>query len=327
MDSKGCRPTVRKRLDPTDRFSPHNSRLRGIHYSIPFEPPSSLPVEDLGLTFAQPTAGITTAAESARQSLARLAAPTDLPLPELFRRVCEAAVETLRIDRAGIWLFVNGDQMLRCVNVFERSSRKHGKGACLALGECPAFLRAIASAPLLPCESARTDPRTVELASSYFAPLGIASTLDAPLQRDGRLIGVLFCEHIGSPRGWSDADRAYALALAEFVVQRIKAAESALKTTAGTQYIVTPPPPVPVPALLAHQLKDLLAEIEVLARSTSTTGVSDRLGRIAEAASRGTGIAHKLFDAQTATGEHETVRDELDDDTGEHPVLPASAAT
>jgi len=268
--------------------------------------------------------GNATTAEAGRQQLARVAASTDVPLPELFRHVCESAADLLRIERAGIWLFVNNDQVLRCVNLFERASRKHTKGACLSLGECPGFLRAIAAAPLLPCESARTDPRTAELAGTYFAPLGISSTLDAPLLRDGRLVGVLFCEHVGSPRGWSDSDRAFALELAELVVQRMKAAEGSLKTSVPRTHVVVAPPAVPVPVRLANELKDLLAEIEVLARSASKNGAPERLRRIADAASRGAGIVRKLFDAPTDAAGQETVRD--DDDTGEHPALPATSA-
>lgn len=280
------------------------------------------------MTFEKPAAADAPTVESARQLLNRLALPADLPLPDVFRKACESAVEALRVERVGIWLFVNGDQALRCVNLFQRSSRKHTRGACLALGECPAFLRAIASTPLLPCETARTDPRTAELAGNYFAPLGIASTLDAPLQRDGKLVGVLFCEHVGSPRAWSDADRSFALAMAEFVIQRMKSAEGAIKTAAipRTQYVVLPPA-VPAPAKMANELRDLLSEIEVLARLQAKTGIPERFRRIATVAARANEIVLKLFDNQTETGEHDTVRDEVDDDTGEHPVLPSNATS
>jgi len=98
------------------------------------------------LPCANPTVGeVLPTAETVRNDLGRLADQADLPLPELFRRVCEAAAESLRVERAGIWLFVNGDKVLRCVSLFERSKRKHAKGACLSLAECPAFLRAIAA--------------------------------------------------------------------------------------------------------------------------------------------------------------------------------------
>lgn len=270
------------------------------------------------MTFAKPRAGEDLPTfETARQHLARLADQPDLPLPEVFRRACEAASETLRVERAGIWLFVNGDKVLRCVNLFERSRHKNSKGVCLSLAECPAFLRAINSAPLVPCENVRTDPRVGELNDSYLAPLGIASVLYAPLQRDGRAVGALFFEHVGSPRDWSDPDRAIALSLADFVVDRMKSAEGALRTAPRTHFVMVPPA-LPPSARLAHDLKDLLAEIEVLAGSPGIAGAAERFHCIADIAARGAAIVCKLFDAQINTGEHETLPD---DDTGEHKAL------
>src|SRR5690348_11215349 len=137
------------------------------------------------------------AVESPRAAMARLADLPDLPLPEVFRRVCEAAADALRVERVGVWLFVTGDKVLRCVSLFERSKRRHGKGTCLSLAEFPSFLRAVSAAQLLPCTAARSDPRTAELRDPYLAPLGITSVLDAPLVRDGRLVGVVCHEHVG----------------------------------------------------------------------------------------------------------------------------------
>ena len=75
------------------------------------------------MTFAKPKADAASALETVRQFLARLADQPDLALPEVFRRVSEMACETLQVERAGIWLFVNGDRVLRCVNLFEQTRR------------------------------------------------------------------------------------------------------------------------------------------------------------------------------------------------------------
>ena|GEM_PF-6224370 len=264
--------------------------------------------------------------EAASHPLSRLD-ESDLPLPEVFRRACEVAVESLHVERAGIWLVVNGDQALRCVNLFERTPRKHSKGATLAVGESPAFLRAIVTSPLLAIESVRTDPRTADISRTYFAPLGIASTLCAPLIRDGRLIGVAFCEQVGSARTWADADRSFALQLSERLVERMRSAEGALKSGSPRTQFVVAPPTVPASVRLAHELQDLMAEIEVLARSSAKSGIPERFRRIAEAAARSNGIIRKLFESRDETAEHETLRERApDDDTDEHPALPANAA-
>lgn len=212
----------------------------------------------------------TQALENVRRFLTGLAEQVEVALPEAFRRVCETGTETLDVERAGLWLFVNADQVLRCVNLFERSRRMHSKGTCLNLTEYPAFLRAIGSVPLLSCENARSDPRVAELGTAYLGPLGIASVLDVPLRREGRVVGGLFFEHIGSPRTWSESDRAIALQLGDFIVERMRSAEGTLRTAPRTQF-VNVPSAVPA-ARLAHDLKDLLGEIEVLARSPASPG-------------------------------------------------------
>ena len=277
------------------------------------------------MTFAKPKDDDASALETARLLLARLADQPDLALPEVFRRVCEMACETLQIERAGIWLFVNGDRVLRCVNLFERSRRRHSKGACLALGECPVFLKALASTPLISCENARSDPRVAELLAPYLAPLNIASALFVPALRDGRASGALFFERVGSPREWSESERAASLRIADFVVERMKSAEGSLRTGPRAHFVAGPPA-VPPNVQLAHDLKNLLIEIEVLARTQDPAGSAGRMQRIAEAAARGGAALRKLTDSQVETAEHETLREAVDEDTDEHRALaPATA--
>lgn len=277
------------------------------------------------MTFAKPKADAASALETVRQFLARLADQPDLALPEVFRRVSEMACETLQVERAGIWLFVNGDRVLRCVNLFEQTRRRHSKGACLALSECPRFLKALASAPLVSCENARTDPRVAELLALYLAPLDIASALFVPALRDGRASGALFFERIGSPREWSEAERAAGLEIADFVVERMKSAEGALRTGPRAHFL-SGPPAVPPTVQLTHDLKNLLIEIEVLARTQGPTGAAERLQRIAEAAARGGAALRKLTDSQVETAEHETLPESADDDTDEHLALATATS-
>jgi hypothetical protein len=200
------------------------------------------------------------AVELARTQLAQLSGQPDLPLPEVFRRVCEAAAEGLGVARAGIWLLVNGDQALRCVSLFDRSNHKHTKGTLLSVGDFPSYLLAAGTA--LPCEDTFNDPRTAELRDTYLAPHGIRSLLDAPLLRDDRLVGVVSHEHTGQPRTWTEAERVFARSVADVVVERMQAAEGVLART-GTwmapqlRNLSAPERPTGV----AHELRELLANI------------------------------------------------------------------
>jgi len=253
------------------------------------------------------------AAEDASRILTRLAEPPDLPLPELFRRACEAAGECLALDRAGVWLFVNSDKLLRCVNHFDRSTAKHTKGACLTLGECPAFLRTLSTAMVLPLRADGADPHSRELARAYLAPRGIDSLLYAPLRRDGRVVGVAFFESLG-PRHWSERDLAFARGSAELIVARMQAAEGALRRPAY------PPAPANItPIRLAEELRNLLCEIEATARAGPVA--ADRFKRIAEIAARGAVILHTLYPALRESAERETLSGQKQEDTGEHQPL------
>ncbi|MBX9581183.1 MAG: hypothetical protein K2X87_12810, partial [Gemmataceae bacterium] len=62
-------------------------------------------------------------------ALARLTADPDAPLPEAFRRACEAAADALGADRAGVWLLVDEGKRLRCVDEFDRAAGRHLRGA------------------------------------------------------------------------------------------------------------------------------------------------------------------------------------------------------
>ncbi len=253
------------------------------------------------------------AAEDASRMLARLAEPPDLPLPELFRRVCEAVGEYLDVDRAGVWLFVNSDKLLRCVNHFDRSTVKHTKGACLSLGECPAFLRTLSTDAVLPLRVDGADAPSRELARVYLAPRGIDSLLCAPLRRDGRVVGAAFFECL-APRPWSEREIAFARACAELIGARIQAAEGALRRP-----VCPSPPAIVTPIRLAEELRNQLSEIEAMASAGPVT--ADRFKCIAEIAARGTAILHTLYPALRESAERETLSGPTEDDTGEHQPL------
>ena len=68
------------------------------------------------------------------------------------------------------------------------------------VSDFPEYFRAV-EPRALPSEFAQTDPRTAELRDAYLIPLAITSILDAPILKNGEMIGVVCHEHVGTPRG------------------------------------------------------------------------------------------------------------------------------
>lgn len=157
--------------------------------------------------------------------MVRLIPGPDLPLPALFRRVCEIAAETLKVERAGIWFFVEDGTALSCAHLFERSKGEHSEGVRLRVADFPAYFAALAQRKAIPAEMVASDPRTAELAAAYLTELGITSMLDAPIFLEGQVVGVVCNEHVGPPREWSTEERDFAGSVADQVALKLRAAE------------------------------------------------------------------------------------------------------
>jgi two-component system, cell cycle sensor histidine kinase and response regulator CckA len=140
-----------------------------------------------------------------------------------IRRVLERAADLLEVERVSVWEFTADRKALVCLDLFVRSTRAHERPA--PVSSCPRYLATLESSLTLAADDARLDPRTSELAESYLRPLGIASMLDAPIRRDGRLVGVVCHEHIGQPRQWSVLDQCSSGSVAGLVARAMDVRE------------------------------------------------------------------------------------------------------
>jgi signal transduction histidine kinase len=172
--------------------------------------------------------------ELARLHLSQV--PPDAPLDEVFRRACELSADALEVERVGVWLFIDDRTVLRCANLFERTTREHSSGTLLHVADFPTYFTSLKIFRAVPAEIAVTDAWTTELAASYLRPLGITSMLDVGLFVDDNLVGVVCHENVGPPREWTDEAREFASTIADVLASRIQAAEvNELRATFRTQ--------------------------------------------------------------------------------------------
>jgi diguanylate cyclase (GGDEF)-like protein len=143
--------------------------------------------------------------------------PGEVGLRELLADLAEVAATTLQVDRASVWILSADATHLECVELFERPSRTHSGGTVLAASDYPRYFAALASGRALDADDARTDPRTSEFTANYLVPLGITAMLDAAIRREGRVIGVVCHEHVGTSRQFTGDEIAFAGALADQV--------------------------------------------------------------------------------------------------------------
>ena len=157
---------------------------------------------------------------------------------EAFAVINENATRTFAVERASIWLLDDGQSGLVLHDLFEATPKQHSKGTNLSIGQYPSYIRALETEPYsLAAHNAQNDPRTRELAASYLLPLGITAMLDAPIRRQGRVIGVLCLEHLGPPRIWTAEEQTFAGSLAAMATLTLEAADRRQAQEALEQHI------------------------------------------------------------------------------------------
>ena len=91
--------------------------------------------------------------EAARLKLARLA--PDASLESVFMLACQLAASALRVERVGLWLFVENGDALRCVNLYERSRDEHCSGVVLRVADFPKYFGSLTIRKSVPASSRR----------------------------------------------------------------------------------------------------------------------------------------------------------------------------
>lgn len=177
--------------------------------------------------------------ERARLELARLKVSGSDSVPVLYARTVEICSRSLKVDRVGVWSLEPSLPGLRCVHLLDRQLPGAPAGTLLRHADLGRYSRALVERRYIASTDVRCDPQTADLVEEYFAPLGIVSTLDVPLYRDGEVVGVLCHEHRGEPRVWTEEEGSFAISVADMLAHALTAADlaEALETLTALEHV------------------------------------------------------------------------------------------
>lgn len=160
-----------------------------------------------------------TAYETARIELARLSVSHERPLRLALRLLAEAVSDALGVARVSIWMLVQEDRAICCEFLYQPATRDVFEGVVLHARDFPAYFSALSARRVVAVSDIGSDPITEEFRRPYFEPLGIGAMLDAPIYRDGRVVGIVCHEHIGAARLWSEAECEFAANVADIIAR------------------------------------------------------------------------------------------------------------
>ena len=147
-------------------------------------------------------------------------------LQAAFRQITEVTSRALDVERVSIWLFDENRTKIICQDLYLRSDHEHDDGAELAAIDYPSYFASLIENRTIAVNDAHGDPRTREFSENFLKPLGIVSTLDAPIRFLGKNIGVVCNEQVGEPRQWSPEEETFVASIADFLTMVIETSES-----------------------------------------------------------------------------------------------------
>lgn len=191
-----------------------------------------------------------------------------------FREITEVACQAMPVAIAGIWLFAEEGTVLRLVECYTQKNQEHSANIRLIAADYPNYFKALAAARLIAVEDAQQDPRTCEFRTTYLAPQGVTSLLDAPIWLGGEMVGVLCLEHEGTPRSWTVEEENFAGSLADFV-------SLAMETWNRQQ----------AEAALRHKTEHLEATLHELQHTQTQLVQSEKMSSLGQLVA---GVAHEI---------------------------------
>ena len=157
-------------------------------------------------------------------------------LQEAFQTIARVGSHSLQVERTSIWFFMSDHSKMSCVELYQRMRDENSCGQELAASKYPRYFDELAAERIMAADDACADSRTSEFATSYLIPSGIMSMLSIPIRCAGKMVGVIWFEHMGPPRHWTLEEQHFATSVAGTISLAMEAsdrqkAEEALRTS------------------------------------------------------------------------------------------------
>lgn len=162
---------------------------------------------------------------------------------EGFRDVMKVGASILEVARAAVWLFGEERNRLKRIYLFHRSSGESSSGGEIRADRYPRYFRALTQDPLIAANNVHEDHRTAQFSEAYSGPYGINSWVDAPIEVEGVLVGVVRFEHVGPPRNWREDEKRVAQDLGSLLGALLDSC--GLEVSPGAVEETRAPPPGP----------------------------------------------------------------------------------
>jgi len=149
--------------------------------------------------------------------LSKKTALTENTFEQFIEELLKKSARLLDVKRVSYWNFHSRDESLECFKAYLMDSKSFTHGTILYAKDLPNYFKALYNNRTIAANNAYIDKRTTEFSTDYLPENDIYSLLDAQVQLEGKLIGVLCFEQTMFKRKWSYSDQRLVGSLADII--------------------------------------------------------------------------------------------------------------
>ena len=123
-----------------------------------------------------------------------------------IEKVTSSITQQLSVSRCSIWIYNSKENNITCEKLYQYDTKSYESGTVLNGSDFPSYFRAVASEETIVAKDAHNHQATSEFSEVYLKPLHIESLLDVPFFHEGKIIGLICCEHQYEQKEWLDED-------------------------------------------------------------------------------------------------------------------------
>ena len=127
----------------------------------------------------------------------------ELNFAQTIQRFTTEVAEFLEAQRVSVWIYNRDQTCMRCLDCYDTGDSTHTSDQELEVEKFPQFIAALEEERNIAAADAANDPRTGEFVTWTHTPFSIFSMLASPIRVQRSLRGVMYCEHVGTGRQWT----------------------------------------------------------------------------------------------------------------------------
>ncbi len=123
-----------------------------------------------------------------------------------LEKITGTIARQLGVSRCSIWVYKPQENKIVCEKLYQHSNGSFESGIELSGRDYPGYFEAVTSEEIIIAKDAHTHQATSEFSEVYLRPLSIYSMLDVPFFNEGKIAGIICCEHQHEEKEWTDED-------------------------------------------------------------------------------------------------------------------------